>query len=62
MLLFGINKKLFKKDYQNVDFVKDVKEFIETRLNMHKIAHIEAERSGYLLFTEFTSPKMKKRL
>lgn len=62
MLLFGINKKIFKKGYENIDFVKDVKDFFEKYLNLAKIAHIEVERSGYLLFTTYDSLKMEKKL
>jgi len=51
MLLYGLNKKLFKPKYSLVDFVKDIKPLVE---NLAAGSHykLAVERGGYLLFTK----------
>ena len=50
MLLFGINKKLFRKDFSVLDFVKAVRPFIEGHGQKDEDFNLQLERSGYLLF------------
>ena len=60
MLLFGLNKKLFAKEYRVEDFVKSVKEWVEKEGKSQGLYHIEVERSGYLILYLEDSIKKNK--
>ena len=56
MILFGVNKKIFKKDYKNTDFVKDIKDWVLDVCKGQQFSKsgldFDIERSGYFLFKE----------
>ena len=60
MLLFGLNKKLFRKDYNVLEFVKAVKEWMEKEGKEEGKYEVEVERSGYLVISLADSLKKNK--
>lgn len=61
MLLYGCNKKLFKKEYTCVEFVKDVQKDIE-KWGRDTGLIVEVERSGYLLVMDRDGENYKKKV